>query len=82
MHGPEAGGRVDGLLAELWQAGGTDLLLTAGMPPQLRVHGQLTAVPGWPPLSRTTRSAGPCAGSPQRASTTADVNPTGKGNAP
>jgi len=51
MHGPEAGGRVDGLLAELWQAGGTDLLLTAGMPPQLRVHGQLTAVPGWPPLT-------------------------------
>ncbi|MFC0548800.1 type IV pilus twitching motility protein PilT [Kutzneria chonburiensis] len=51
MHGPEAGGRVDGLLAELWQAGGTDLLLTAGMPPQLRVHGQLTGVPGWPPLT-------------------------------
>ena len=34
------------LLEELWNAGGTDLLLTAGMPPQLRVHGELRAVPG------------------------------------
>jgi twitching motility protein PilT len=51
MHGPEAGGRVDGLLAELWQAGGTDLLLTVGMPPQIRVHGELTDVPGRPALT-------------------------------
>ncbi|MFC0430080.1 type IV pilus twitching motility protein PilT [Kutzneria buriramensis] len=50
MHGPEAGGRVDGLLAELWRAQGTDLLLTVGMPPQIRVHGELSAVPGQPAL--------------------------------
>lgn len=41
MHGPVRGSRVDALLEELWNAGGTDLLLTAGMPPQLRVHGDL-----------------------------------------
>jgi twitching motility protein PilT len=46
MHGPEAGGRIDGLLAELWRAQGTDLLLTVGMAPQIRVHGELSAVPG------------------------------------
>lgn len=40
------GSRVDGLLEALWQARGTDLLLTAGLPPQLRVHGDLSAVPG------------------------------------
>jgi twitching motility protein PilT len=50
MHGPEAGGRVDGLLAALWRAQGTDLLLTVGMPPQIRVHGELAAVPGQPAL--------------------------------
>jgi len=51
MHGPEAGGRIDGLLAELWRHGGTDLLLTVGMPPQIRVHGELAAVPGHPALT-------------------------------
>jgi twitching motility protein PilT len=46
MDGQSAGGRrVDGLLEVLWQAGGTDLLLTAGIPPQIRVHGELSAVP-------------------------------------
>ena len=39
------GSRIDALLEELWQAGGTDLLLTAGLPPQLRVHGELRPVP-------------------------------------
>jgi twitching motility protein PilT len=39
------GRRVDGLLEVLWRAGGTDLLLTAGIPPQIRVHGELNAVP-------------------------------------
>ena len=29
----------------LWEARGTDLLLTVGMPPQARVHGELHAVP-------------------------------------
>ena len=46
MDGQSAGGRrVDGLLEVLWGAGGTDLLLTAGIPPQIRVHGELRAVP-------------------------------------
>jgi twitching motility protein PilT len=35
----------------LWRAGGTDLLLTVGRPPQIRVHGELIAVPDQPPLS-------------------------------
>jgi twitching motility protein PilT len=39
------GGRMDSLLEVLWQAGGTDLLLTAGLPPQFRVHGELREVP-------------------------------------
>ncbi len=40
------GSRIDGLLSSLWQAAGTDLLLTVGMPPMLRVDGSLTPVPG------------------------------------
>src|SRR5690348_14480073 len=35
------GDHVDALLEQLWTASGTDLLLTAGMPPQIRVHGSL-----------------------------------------
>src|SRR6476646_10228831 len=35
------GERIDALLGQLWNAGGTDLLLTAGMPPQIRLHGSL-----------------------------------------
>src|SRR5438093_780127 len=46
MHGFVIGSRVDALLEALWTARGTDLLLTAGLPPQARVHGQLHAVPG------------------------------------
>ena len=37
---------IDALLNVLWEAGGTDLLLTAGMAPQVRVQGQLNGVPG------------------------------------
>jgi len=51
MHALASGGRVDALLAELWKARGTDLLLTAGMPPQIRVHGELHAVIGQPALT-------------------------------
>jgi twitching motility protein PilT len=51
MHGPAAGSRVDALLAQLWQAGGTDLLLTAGIPPRIRVHGELTSIPDQPALT-------------------------------
>jgi twitching motility protein PilT len=51
MRGPASGSRVDVLLEELWNAGGTDLLLTAGMPPQIRVHGELHPVIGSEPLT-------------------------------
>ncbi|MET0524093.1 MAG: type IV pilus twitching motility protein PilT [Nocardioides sp.] len=40
------GGRIDALLAELWRVGGTDLLLSVGLPPMLRVDGSLTPAPG------------------------------------
>jgi len=36
---------IDALLGILWEAHGTDLLLTAGMAPQIRVQGQLSGVP-------------------------------------
>jgi twitching motility protein PilT len=43
MHAPlsHIGDTVDRLLDSLWQAQGTDLLLTAGLPPMLRVDGVL-----------------------------------------
>src|SRR5947207_2430946 len=44
-------GRIDELLDALWQARGTDLLLTAGIPPQIRVHGDLHALQGHPVLT-------------------------------
>jgi twitching motility protein PilT len=40
------GPRVDALLGQLWQLNGTDLLLTSGMPPQLRVDGALSPASG------------------------------------
>ncbi len=40
------GSRIDQLLAVLWQAGGTDLLLSVGLPPMLRVDGSLAPAPG------------------------------------
>ena len=51
MSGHTIGARIDGLLGMLWDARGTDLLLTAGMPPQARVHGDLHAVPNTPVLT-------------------------------
>jgi twitching motility protein PilT len=42
---PGLGPRIDGLLEAVWRADGTDLLLTVGAPPQMRVHGSLCAVP-------------------------------------
>jgi twitching motility protein PilT len=52
MHEQRAiGPRVDAMLAQLWELHGTDLLLTAGMPPQLRVDGSLRPVNGDAKLS-------------------------------
>src|SRR5437867_1283768 len=41
---------IDPLLKELWENGGTDLLLTAGSPPLIRMDGVMTQVGGTPPL--------------------------------
>jgi len=43
--------RVERLLAHLWERKGTDLLLTAGAPPLVRVDGELFPVPGEERLS-------------------------------
>jgi twitching motility protein PilT len=45
MHGTAIGSRIDGLLEALWRVRGTDLLLTAGLPPLARIHGHLYPVP-------------------------------------
>ena len=45
------GAGIDALLGVLWEAHGTDLLLTAGMAPQIRVQGQLSGVPDHPVLT-------------------------------
>jgi twitching motility protein PilT len=42
---------MDGLLDVLWRSGGTDLILTVGNPPQIRVQGELVSVPGHAALS-------------------------------
>ena len=49
MHeGPVVSSQMDALLDVLWRSGGTDLIITAGNPPQIRVQGQLVSVPGHP----------------------------------
>ena len=50
MQAPSPGTRLDDLLAAVWQDSGTDLLLTTGVPPQARVHGELRPLPGQPVL--------------------------------
>jgi twitching motility protein PilT len=46
VHSPShpIGVGIDALLSVLWEAHGTDLLLTAGMAPQIRVQGELSGV--------------------------------------
>ncbi|BBH16124.1 twitching motility protein PilT [Nocardioides baekrokdamisoli] len=39
------GSRIDSLLESLWNQGGTDLHLTVGLPPMLRVRGELVPIP-------------------------------------
>jgi twitching motility protein PilT len=52
MHSPPVvGSRIDGLLDAVWQAGGTDLLISVGMPPQARIDDELVALPGHAPLT-------------------------------
>ncbi len=45
-----SGEHIDQLLSAVWDAGGTDLLITAGAPPLLRVDGALRPIPGLAPL--------------------------------
>lgn len=45
-HLHRIGDRIDQLLAALWEVRGTDLILTVGLPPMLRVDGTLRPVPG------------------------------------
>jgi len=49
--------RVDNFLDSLWTAGGTDLLLTVGMPPQIRVQGGLAPIPGTEVLTNEETSS-------------------------
>ena len=44
---------IDPWITELWERGGTDLLLTAGAPPLLRVDGQMQPYDGMAPLTPT-----------------------------
>jgi twitching motility protein PilT len=54
---PESNSRIGELLDALWAAGGSDLLVTAGMQPQMRVHGELVPVPGSGPLTSVETEA-------------------------
>ncbi|TWG96437.1 twitching motility protein PilT [Nocardioides sp. J9] len=49
-HLHRIGDRIDQLLAALWEVRGTDLMLTVGLPPMIRVDGTLRPVPGQAPL--------------------------------
>jgi len=57
VPGPPIGSRIDSLLDALWRANGTELLLTAGMTPQIRVHGDLHPIPGQGPLTSAATDA-------------------------
>jgi len=48
---PTVSNQVDTLLDVLWRSGGTDLIITTGIPPQIRVQGELVPVPGHAALS-------------------------------
>ncbi len=45
-HVHRIGDRIDRLLEALWDARGTDLMLTVGLPPMVRVDGELIPIPG------------------------------------
>lgn len=56
-HLHRIGARIDGLLEVLWKARGTDLMLTVGLPPMLRVDGTLVPVPDEAALTRDDTDA-------------------------
>ena len=47
---PDIGGALDQLLIQTVAMGGSDLHLTVGIPPSVRLHGSLHPLPGWPEL--------------------------------
>ena len=54
---PFVGPGVNGLLEAAWEAGATDLLLTVGRPPQMRVHGDLVSAPNTKALTEVETDA-------------------------
>src|SRR4051812_7435113 len=44
---------IEGLVQTLWDRGGTDIHLTAGLPPQIRIDGHLIPVEGRPAIPST-----------------------------
>ena len=42
---------LDAMLSEMVRAGGSDLHVTVGRPPMARIHGDLSALPGWETLT-------------------------------
>ncbi|GGK57137.1 twitching motility protein PilT [Planomonospora parontospora subsp. parontospora] len=46
-----ARGHLDAMLVALVREGGSDLHLTAGVPPTVRVDGRMRQLPGYPPLA-------------------------------
>ena len=56
-HLSTVGATVDHLLDVLWQARGTDLLLTVGLPPMIRVNGALAPVEGAEALTSSDTDA-------------------------
>jgi twitching motility protein PilT len=52
---PSVSNQMDAFLDVLWRSSGSDLIITAGWPPQIRVQGELVSVPGHPaPSSHDT----------------------------
>lgn len=47
---PQARSSLDQMLRETVGMGGSDLHLTVGVPPSVRLHGSLNPLPGWPRL--------------------------------
>jgi twitching motility protein PilT len=48
---------IEGLIGAVWEESATDLLLTVGMPPQMRVHGSLRPVSGYQVLNQRSVDA-------------------------
>ena len=53
----DAAAALEVLLEELWRRRGSDLMLTPGSAPLLRVDGELRRLDGWPPLTPTDTEA-------------------------